>query len=205
MSYDDSDYCPEYVEPTKEQKRIAELEAIIENEADIRAGAIETRERAATAEIEVQRVNREYQKDEASFQEKMRQLRQFEFQLLEHEKLLKLRLADDGELAQSKQQFHNLNSRANDLEKRVKEIDAAKVELVHLSPAAKLVAELLQELHEATFHKGRPIRPELVKKIKDCPIELEPTAKWELSQHDKKIEKIESRIAQAKFKVGVTS
>ncbi len=203
MSYDD--YPPEYIEPTKEQKRIAELEAIVADEAEIRAGAIETRERANAAEIETQRVNREYQRDESGLQEKFRQLRQFEFQLLEHEKLLKLRLADDGEINQSQVRFRELNTRATHLETRVKEIEAAKVELVQLSPEAKHVAELVQELREATFSKGQPIRPQLEQKLKYCPVEQEPQVKWELAQHDKKIEKIEHRIATAKAKVGKLS
>ena len=183
--YDDP---PVVAKPTADEIRIAELQAIVAGDSQIRSDAGKARESATLSETALRDKNRVLQQ------------------------------AMDRELTQFRDRFHRLHSQAVRLESQVREIDAAKIELLELSPIGSKIDQLEDRLHQittrrslglGTLNENDPIRPVMLERIelleRTDQVHLASAERRKLKRLDDDVFEIQAEIAALKAKIGIAS
>ena len=179
---------PVITQPTASEVRIQELQAIVAGESQVRSDAIKAREGATLTET--------------ALRDKSRVLQQ----------------SVDRELAPFRDRFHRQHSQAVRLESQVREINAAKVELLELSPIGSKIVQLEDRLLEITTRRSLgmgtpnesdPIRPVMLERIayleSTDQLALASIERRKLKRLDDDVAEIQAEIAALKMKIGIAS
>ncbi len=176
------------VQPTSDEIRVAELQAIVASESDIRSVATLVHESLQQAETALSG------------------------------KRLVLNRAMDREIAPFVANVNRLHSEAGPLREQLSAIEAAKSELLLLSPVGKQIAQLEDRLLEITTLRSKGpgtanhsdlIRPAMLERIAYLDatdqVALASTERRKLKRLDDNASEIQSEIAALKAKIGIQS
>ena len=183
--YDDP---PVAAQPTADEIRIAELQAIVSTESEIRHVATLVQDSLAQAETAL------------------------------HGKRQVLNRAMDRELTQFVANVNRLHSEAGPLREQLAQIEAAKAELLELSPIGKQIAQLEDRLLEittlrskgpGTVNESDPLRPRILERIEyfeqTDQVALASTERRKLKRLDDNVAEIHFEIAALKASIGIAS
>ena len=175
-------------QPTADEIRIAELQAIVSTESDIRSVASLVLESLQQAETAL------------------------------HGKRQVLNRAMDRELAPFVANVNRLHSEAAPLREQLAQIDAAKIELLELSPIGSKIDQLEDRLHQittrrslglGTLNENDPIRPVMLERIelleRTDQTNLASIERRKLKRLDDDVAEIKAEIAALKAKIGIAS
>ena len=183
--YDDP---PVITQPTAEQIRIRELQAIVATESDIRSVATLVQNSLAQAEQALR------------------------------DKSVVMHRAMDRELAPFVSNVNRLHSEAGPLREQLAQIGLAKSELLELSPIGSKIDQLEDRLHQittrrslglGTLNENDPIRPVMLERIelleRTDQTNLASIERRKLKRLDDDVAEIKAEIAALKAKIGIAS
>ena len=179
---------PVAAQPTAEQIRIAELQTIVSTESDIRSVASLVLESLQQAESALR------------------------------DKRVVLNRAMDRELSPFVATVTRLHAEAGPLREQIAAIDAAKIELLELSPIGSKIDQLEDRLHQittrrslglGTLNENDPIRPVMLERIelleRTDQVHLASAERRKLKRLDDDVFEIQAEIAALKAKIGIAS
>ena len=175
-------------QPTAEQIRISELQAIVSTESEIRHVATVVQDSLAQAEQALR------------------------------DKSVVLHRALDRELAPFVANVNRLHGEAAPLREQIAAIEAAKAELLELLPIGKQIAQLEDRLHQittrrslglGTLNENDPIRPVMLERIelleRTDQVHLASAERRKLKRLDDDVAEIQAEIAALKASIGIAS
>ena len=174
--------------PSSDEVRIADLQAVVASESDIRSVATLVQESLQQAEKALQ------------------------------DKRVVIQRAADRELSPFVAAVNRLHAEAGPLREQLAQIGLAKAELLELSPIGKKIAQLQYKLLEITTLRSKgpgtpnqsdPIRPVMVERIAYLDatdqIALASAERRKLKRLDDDVAEIQAEIATLKAKIGIAS
>ena len=175
-------------QPTADEIRISELQAVVATESDIRSVATLVQDSLSQAETELR------------------------------DKRVVLNRAMDRELAPFVSNVNRLHSEAGPLREQIAQINLAKAELLELSPIGRQIAQLEDRLREITTLRSKgpgtanqsdPIRPVMLERIAYLDatdqVALASTERRKLKRLDDDVSEIQAEISQLKASIGIAS